>query len=70
MARKQYWTIAAPHVGNFVKGMIYWKEDSSWSPDPELAHHFRSIQTAERNLLSIKKTKPNARVVKVNPNAT
>tara|TARA_Y100000004_G_C8805058_1_gene365138 strand:- start:485 stop:697 length:213 start_codon:yes stop_codon:yes gene_type:complete len=70
MARKQYWTIAAPHSGNFVKGMIYWKEDSSWKSDPEAAHHFRSNETAEKKLINIIKTKPNARVVKINPNAS
>lgn len=68
MARKEYWTIAAPHNGNFVKGMIYWKEDSQWKSDPEDAHHFRSSETAEKNLSTIQKLKPNARVVKVNPN--
>lgn len=69
MARKQYWTIAAPHSGNFVKGMIYWKEDSSWNADPESAHHFRTLATAEKNLIKIQELKPNARVVKINPNA-
>lgn len=68
--RKKYWTIAAPHSGNFVKGMIYWKEDSSWQSDPESAHHFRSNETAEKKLTNIIKTKPNARVVKVDPNNT
>jgi hypothetical protein len=68
MARKEYWTIAAPHNGNFVKGMIYWTKDSKWSSDPDSAHHFRSLETAEKNLSTIQKTKPNARVVKVNPN--
>jgi|TARA_B100000035_G_scaffold176087_1_gene150203 hypothetical protein len=69
MARKEYWTIAAPHSGNFVKGMIYWKEDSSWNADPESAHHFRTLATAEKNLIKIQELKPNARVVKINPNA-
>lgn len=68
MARKAYWTIVSPHGGSFVRGLVYWKEGTQWFADPESAHHFRTAKTAEKKLPTIEEMKPDARVVKVNPN--